>query len=425
MSEWFKEHGWKPCVAERLPWVRIPPCPPLSIPVAYTSRPSAARGEVLEWLIRPVSKTGVPERVPWVRIPPSPPSRKLRPEEFRAEEAVTFLDLRKAGPRRAPRLGQEGQLREVGRVPLDPRVRVVLRDLVVDQEGPVGGVEEKRLALEGREERRGDRSAPRLEPLHRLLDRTDRPPVGERSFVSPDAVVAAAPPRSGGKREDGPRPRGCERLACRHRDDARAFRQLREDPLEELHPLEPPVSEELEVEHRHDGRRLAAGERRDPLEEPDEVVRVRLERFEGLPGLPRELLAEAEAVVRDAPVAVAARRPPLVELEVTPVARVADLSRPDLVRGDGVAREDGQLAPVPRPDGVEAVGGRAPGLALDFAPVGRLVGSSPDEVRLDEEVADAERREELLQPLAEDGRASGRGIPRPSGAVGALGKPEP
>ncbi len=28
VSEWFKEHGWKPCVAERLPWVRIPPCPP-------------------------------------------------------------------------------------------------------------------------------------------------------------------------------------------------------------------------------------------------------------------------------------------------------------------------------------------------------------------------------------------------------------
>ena len=32
VSEWFKEHGWKPCVAERLPWVRIPPCPPLFRP---------------------------------------------------------------------------------------------------------------------------------------------------------------------------------------------------------------------------------------------------------------------------------------------------------------------------------------------------------------------------------------------------------
>ena len=30
VSERFKEHGWKPCVVERLPWVRIPPCPPRS-----------------------------------------------------------------------------------------------------------------------------------------------------------------------------------------------------------------------------------------------------------------------------------------------------------------------------------------------------------------------------------------------------------
>ncbi len=29
-------------------------------------------GEVSEWLIEPVSKTGVPVRVPRVRIPPSP-----------------------------------------------------------------------------------------------------------------------------------------------------------------------------------------------------------------------------------------------------------------------------------------------------------------------------------------------------------------
>jgi hypothetical protein len=31
-------------------------------------------GEVPEWSIGPVSKTGVPARVPWVRIPPSPPT---------------------------------------------------------------------------------------------------------------------------------------------------------------------------------------------------------------------------------------------------------------------------------------------------------------------------------------------------------------
>ena len=31
-------------------------------------------GEVAEWLMAPVLKTGVPERVPGVRIPPSPPA---------------------------------------------------------------------------------------------------------------------------------------------------------------------------------------------------------------------------------------------------------------------------------------------------------------------------------------------------------------
>jgi hypothetical protein len=32
VSEWFKEHAWKACVGEILPWVRIPPSPPVSSP---------------------------------------------------------------------------------------------------------------------------------------------------------------------------------------------------------------------------------------------------------------------------------------------------------------------------------------------------------------------------------------------------------
>jgi hypothetical protein len=28
VSERFKEHAWKACVGEILPWVRIPPSPP-------------------------------------------------------------------------------------------------------------------------------------------------------------------------------------------------------------------------------------------------------------------------------------------------------------------------------------------------------------------------------------------------------------
>jgi hypothetical protein len=31
MSEWLKEHAWKACVGETLPWVRIPLSPPISL----------------------------------------------------------------------------------------------------------------------------------------------------------------------------------------------------------------------------------------------------------------------------------------------------------------------------------------------------------------------------------------------------------
>ena len=34
-------------------------------------------GEVSEWFMVPLSKSGVLARGPWVRIPPSPPSSKL------------------------------------------------------------------------------------------------------------------------------------------------------------------------------------------------------------------------------------------------------------------------------------------------------------------------------------------------------------
>ena len=40
MSEWLKEHAWKACVGETLPWVRIPLSPPAPSPAA---RSPAAR----------------------------------------------------------------------------------------------------------------------------------------------------------------------------------------------------------------------------------------------------------------------------------------------------------------------------------------------------------------------------------------------
>src|SRR5207247_10656449 len=36
MSEWLKEHAWKACVGETLPWVRIPLSPPDSTVKSYS-----------------------------------------------------------------------------------------------------------------------------------------------------------------------------------------------------------------------------------------------------------------------------------------------------------------------------------------------------------------------------------------------------
>ncbi len=45
----------------------------LAAPVCLVAVGVLADGEVAEWPIVPDSKSGVPVRVPWVRIPPSPP----------------------------------------------------------------------------------------------------------------------------------------------------------------------------------------------------------------------------------------------------------------------------------------------------------------------------------------------------------------
>jgi hypothetical protein len=64
VSEWLKEHAWKACVGETLPWVRIPPSPPPA---------TKFQGEVPERSNGTVSKTVDRATGPWVRIPPSPP----------------------------------------------------------------------------------------------------------------------------------------------------------------------------------------------------------------------------------------------------------------------------------------------------------------------------------------------------------------
>lgn len=39
VAEWFKAHAWNACVRESVPWVRIPPCPPLASRLPFDPDP--------------------------------------------------------------------------------------------------------------------------------------------------------------------------------------------------------------------------------------------------------------------------------------------------------------------------------------------------------------------------------------------------
>jgi hypothetical protein len=58
-------------------------------------RVNCKSGEVAEWLMAPVLKTGVPERVPGVRIPPSPPD--LYNHHFNTPQQFTIQPVRITG----------------------------------------------------------------------------------------------------------------------------------------------------------------------------------------------------------------------------------------------------------------------------------------------------------------------------------------
>ncbi len=64
-------------------------------------------GEVLEWLNRPVSKTGRSARASWVQIPPSPPVCTDNPKGY------VCANLRKKGIRRPERDGARPALKKI------------------------------------------------------------------------------------------------------------------------------------------------------------------------------------------------------------------------------------------------------------------------------------------------------------------------
>ena len=86
MSEWLKEHAWKACVGETLPWVRIPLSPPIAVfsgqfrlltrfyPSSVPHLASCARGQAL----------GLSVRARRVEAPPK------RDQDQREQDATTF-----------------------------------------------------------------------------------------------------------------------------------------------------------------------------------------------------------------------------------------------------------------------------------------------------------------------------------------------
>ena len=111
---------------------------------------------------------------------------------------------------------------------------------------------------------------------------------------------------------------------------------------EKIRSLEPPVTEQLGVERRHDdgasagtvALRLVS---RDSIEQVDKVFAVVARPPPSRRRVVRLLVAEVDVIPRHTPELESARPADFVELEVRPVSRVPAVTTPDLCGGDGVA----------------------------------------------------------------------------------------
>src|SRR3954471_12608060 len=105
MSEWLKEHAWKACVGETLPWVRIPLSPPSSFARVGIQR-ELRRDGVADTMRsrRSAAREGG-------RLPLSPPSSFARvgiQRELRRDGVADTMRSRRSAAR------------EGGRIPLSP-----------------------------------------------------------------------------------------------------------------------------------------------------------------------------------------------------------------------------------------------------------------------------------------------------------------
>ena len=210
--------------------------------------------------------------------------------------------------------------------------------------------------------------------------------------------------------------------------------------------FKPPVAKEFGIKGRAEHGRNGVLEAllQGLPDQMDKVGGVGLGAFGGFRGVVGLLVAHIDAGAGDAPVAVSAGPALLVEVEVSTVAGVAGVARPDLHAGLGVPREDGGgetlvVGAIHVIRLVEAaivvVGHRLFGVAGHVA-AQQLVGRGDtcgllNEVRVDEEEFDVGFAERLLD--ADAVKAGGGGgavrvangiVPEAGGAVAALRRPD-
>ena len=225
------------------------------------------------------------------------------------------------------------------------------------------------------------------------------------------------------------------------------------DGFEPLRAFEPPVAEELGVEGRAEdgGHRIVHGRVEGFPREMDEVGGVDLGTLGGAGRVVGLLVGHVDVGAGDGPVAMTAGPALLVEVEIVAVAGIAEVARPDLSAGGGVAGKDGDgvLLGVGGVGAVDVVGlveaaivvvghglvdgadDGAGSIAVEELVGGGSAGGLFDEVGVDEEEVDVGFADGLLDADAVEGGSDGGAVllgdgvvPEAGGAIAALGRPD-
>src|SRR5207249_4069837 len=111
MSEWLKEHAWKACVGETLPWVRIPLSPPAHIHVFPNGFARIIESRLSPGLLeRRVLQQGF--FFDGKRVPLQSPQGIFKPGVCRLPLSITTVPARQGGARPYDDvIGQDGLLR--------------------------------------------------------------------------------------------------------------------------------------------------------------------------------------------------------------------------------------------------------------------------------------------------------------------------